>query len=58
MFFKKPEPKCMISPCVWMAVGMCIAFGAVACTKQGRKFIKSKVASMTDKMENCPALSS
>ncbi len=58
MFFKKAEPKCMISPCVYIAVGMIAAFGVVACTKPGRKFIKSKLACMSSKLENCSALSS
>lgn len=58
MFLKKCEPKCMMGPCAYIAVGMLMAFGVVACTKPGRKFIKSKISCMASKMENCSALSS
>ena len=58
MFFKKSEPKCMIAPSCHFICGMIVAFGIVACTKSGRKFIKNKMDSLGSKLENCPAMSS
>ncbi len=57
MFFKKPETKCT-HPCIYIAVGMLMAFGAIACTKPGKKFIKSKMQCMEKKLENCDAICS
>ncbi|MBR2466688.1 MAG: hypothetical protein IKB38_07170 [Clostridia bacterium] len=57
MFFKKPDMKCA-HPCLYVAVGMIAALGAVACTKPGRQFIKSKIKCVENKLENCGALSS
>ncbi len=45
-------------PCLYIAVGMIAALGAVACTKPGRQFIKSKIKCVENKLENCGALSS
>lgn len=57
MFFKKCEQK-HTNPCVLIALGMAMAFGVVAITPPGRKFIKSKVKCIGKKIENCEALNS
>ncbi len=57
MFFKKPVEKC-ISPCVYIALGMAAAFGVMAFTKPGKKFIKTKMQCLEKKLEGCEALSS
>ncbi len=54
VFFKKPECKTS-HPCIFIAIGMMAALGAVACTKPGRKFIKSKVQNMQKKSCGCDA---
>ena len=58
MFFKKAEPKCCSHACLYIALGMLTAFGVMALTKPGRKFIKNKMQCIGDKLDNCPALSS
>ena len=57
MFFKKQEPKCC-HPCLYIAIGMITAFGVVALTAPGKKFIKSKMQCLGRKLEGCDALMS
>ncbi len=52
MFFKKPQEKC-ISPVIYIALGMAAAFGLMACTKPGKKFIKAKMQCIEKKLDSC-----
>lgn len=55
MFFKKPEAKSILTPCAYVAMGMIAAFGVVAMTKPGRKFVKSKISCLCSKLDSSSA---
>ena len=57
MFCKKNEAKSILTPCGYILIGMAAAFGVVALSKPGKRFIKSKISALSARMDNCPVMS-